>query len=396
MKQYVEANVSPRSNTSIQYFLKMWSSVSETLIFIFLGVSTIQEVHMWSWPFVCATLLLCLLWRASGEGPRDRFPPAAPCWNAVTFRDQFIIAYGGLRGAICFSLVFLIDDFPKKRLFITTTIVVILFTVFVQGMTIKPLVELLEVKKKKGALPTVSEEIHSRLLDHLLAGIEDVVGYWGQHYWKDKFEQFNKKYLRRFLIREEPQARSSILRVYEELERREQRGEEEQTPITHVEPRSQSRPLLPEEMDSIRRILSRNLHNFNNKVSPSLPRPLPRLLPRPLVLIPRERQTDPGLQPPHAAPGGTRRPLQDAPPPAPESGEQHPLLILTPTLGPVCSSSPRPVELDSPTSRPAGQPCSEDQGPAAEDQSPPEHQQPPGGRLPKKQLSVAFVNEKQA
>lgn len=67
MKQYVEANVSERSNTSIQYFLKMWSSVSETLIFIFLGVSTIQDVHMWSWPFVCSTLLLCLVWRATGS-----------------------------------------------------------------------------------------------------------------------------------------------------------------------------------------------------------------------------------------------------------------------------------------------------------------------------------------
>lgn len=66
MKQYVEANVSERSNTSIQYFLKMWSSVSETLIFIFLGVSTIQDIHMWSWPFVCSTLLLCLIWRATG------------------------------------------------------------------------------------------------------------------------------------------------------------------------------------------------------------------------------------------------------------------------------------------------------------------------------------------
>lgn len=32
MKQYVEANVSELSNTSIQYFLKMWSSVSETLL----------------------------------------------------------------------------------------------------------------------------------------------------------------------------------------------------------------------------------------------------------------------------------------------------------------------------------------------------------------------------
>uniref|UniRef100_A0A8C5CPR2 Sodium/hydrogen exchanger n=1 Tax=Gadus morhua TaxID=8049 RepID=A0A8C5CPR2_GADMO len=185
MKQYVEANVSQRSNTSIQYFLKMWSSVSETLIFIFLGVSTIQDVHMWDWPFVCSTLLLCLLWRALGVLLLTAVVNKLRR-NAVTFRDQFIIAYGGLRGAICFSLVFLIDDFPKKRLFITTTIVVILFTVFVQGMTIKPLVELLEVKKRKRALPTVSEEIHSRILDHLLAGIEDVVGYWGQHYWKDK------------------------------------------------------------------------------------------------------------------------------------------------------------------------------------------------------------------
>uniref|UniRef100_A0A3Q3AX61 Sodium/hydrogen exchanger n=1 Tax=Kryptolebias marmoratus TaxID=37003 RepID=A0A3Q3AX61_KRYMA len=228
MKQYVEANVSERSNASIQYFLKMWSSVSETLIFIFLGVSTIQDIHMWSWPFVCSTLLLCLVWRATGVLLLTAVVNKLRR-NTVTFRDQFIIAYGGLRGAICFSLVFLIDDFPKKRLFITTTIVVILFTVFVQGMTIKPLVELLDVKRKKRALPTVSEEIHSRLIDHLLAGIEDVVGYWGQHYWKDKL-QFNKKYLRRFLIGEERQARSSILRVYQELKRREQRGDEEAPP----------------------------------------------------------------------------------------------------------------------------------------------------------------------
>uniref|UniRef100_A0A3Q1JAR9 Sodium/hydrogen exchanger n=1 Tax=Anabas testudineus TaxID=64144 RepID=A0A3Q1JAR9_ANATE len=268
MKQYVEANVSEHSNITIQYFLKMWSSVSETLIFIFLGVSTIQDIHMWSWPFVCSTLLLCLVWRATGVLLLTAVVNKLRR-NAVTFRDQFIIAYGGLRGAICFSLVFLIDDFPKKRLFITTTIVVILFTVFVQGMTIKPLVELLDVKRKKRALPTVSEEIHSRLIDHLLAGIEDVVGYWGQHYWKDKFEQFNKKYLRRFLIREHHQAPSSILRVYQELERREQRGDEEAPP---VDPRSHGRPLLPEEMDSIRRILSRNLQNFNNKQTPAYSR----------------------------------------------------------------------------------------------------------------------------
>ncbi|XP_036404419.1 sodium/hydrogen exchanger 2-like [Megalops cyprinoides] len=275
MKQYVEANVSQKSNTTIKYFLKMWSSVSETLIFIFLGVSTIQDVHMWSWPFVSSTLFLCLFWRALGVLLLTAVVNKLRR-NAVTFRDQFIIAYGGLRGAICFSLVFLIDDFPKKRLFITTTIVVILFTVFVQGMTIKPLVELLEVKRRKRAPPTVSEEIHSRLLDHLLSGIEDVVGYWGQHYWKDKFEQFNNKYLKKFLIREDTQPKSSIVLLYQELERREQMGQEDsgrrERPQATEDSRVQSRPLLPEEMDSIRRILSRNLRNFSSKQIPAYSR----------------------------------------------------------------------------------------------------------------------------
>ncbi|XP_061089886.1 sodium/hydrogen exchanger 2-like [Conger conger] len=275
MKQYVEANVSQESNTTIKYFLKMWSSVSETLIFIFLGVSTVQDVHMWSWPFVSSTLFLCLFWRALGvlllTAVMNKLRR-----NPVTFRDQFIIAYGGLRGAICFSLVFLIEEFPKKRLFITTTIVVILFTVFVQGMTIKPLVELLEVKRRKRAPPTVSEEIHSRLLDHLLSGIEDIVGYWGQHYWKDKFEQFNSKYLKRFLISEDTQPKSSIVLLYQELERREQTGEEDHGRIESTQSLEdnhvQSRPLLPEEMDSIRRILSRNLRNFNRKQYPAYSR----------------------------------------------------------------------------------------------------------------------------
>lgn len=29
-------------------------------------------------------------------------------------------------------------------------------------------------------------DLSVKLIDNLLAGIEDVVGYWGQHYWKDK------------------------------------------------------------------------------------------------------------------------------------------------------------------------------------------------------------------
>lgn len=45
-----------------------------------------------------------------------------------------------------------------------------------------------------------------------------------------RFDQFNVKYLRRILIREDHQACSSILRVYQELERQEQRGDEDVPP----------------------------------------------------------------------------------------------------------------------------------------------------------------------
>jgi len=44
--------------------------------------------------------------------------------------SQFVMAYGGLRGAIAFALVVVLDEhvFPSKQMFITTTIVVVYFT----------------------------------------------------------------------------------------------------------------------------------------------------------------------------------------------------------------------------------------------------------------------------
>lgn len=50
----------------------------------------------------------------------------------LTKKDQFIVAYGGLRGAIAFSLGFLLTDHKMKNMFLTAIITVIFFTVFVQ------------------------------------------------------------------------------------------------------------------------------------------------------------------------------------------------------------------------------------------------------------------------
>ena len=51
----------------------------------------------------------------------------------IQWEEQFIAAYGGLRGAVAFSLVTMLDEsMPLRPVFITTTLVVILFTIFIQ------------------------------------------------------------------------------------------------------------------------------------------------------------------------------------------------------------------------------------------------------------------------
>lgn len=52
----------------------------------------------------------------------------------ITCPEQFIMSYGGLRGAIAFALSIMLnpDDIPSVDLMISTTLIVIIFTVFIQ------------------------------------------------------------------------------------------------------------------------------------------------------------------------------------------------------------------------------------------------------------------------
>lgn len=217
MRPYVEANISHKSYTTIKYFMKMWSSVSETLIFIFLGVSTVAGPHVWNWTFVIFTVFLCLVSRVLGVIGLTYIINKFRIVK-LTKKDQFIVAYGGLRGAIAFSLGFLLTDNQMKTMFLTAIITVIFFTVFVQGMTIRPLVELLAVKKKKESKRSINEEIHTQFLDHLLTGIEDICGHYGHHHWKDKLNRFNKTYMKKWLIAGDRSTEPQLISFYNKME----------------------------------------------------------------------------------------------------------------------------------------------------------------------------------
>ena len=50
--------------------------------------------------------------------------------------EQFIMAYGGLRGAVAFALILVIDNriIHTREMMVTTIIAVVYFTVFLQGL----------------------------------------------------------------------------------------------------------------------------------------------------------------------------------------------------------------------------------------------------------------------
>ncbi|XP_023582597.1 sodium/hydrogen exchanger 5 isoform X3 [Trichechus manatus latirostris] len=219
-KKYVEANISHKSRTAVKYTMKTLASCAETVIFMLLGISAVDS-SKWAWDsgLVLGTLIFILFFRALGV--------VLQTWVLNQFRlvpldkiDQVVMSYGGLRGAVAFALVILLDrtKVPAKDYFVATTIVVVFFTVIIQGLTIKPLVKWLKVKRSEHHKPTLNQELHEHTFDHILAAVEDVVGHHGYHYWRDRWEQFDKKYLSQLLMRRSAyRIRDQIWDVYYRL-----------------------------------------------------------------------------------------------------------------------------------------------------------------------------------
>ncbi|XP_072321951.1 sodium/hydrogen exchanger 5 [Eucyclogobius newberryi] len=217
--KYVEANISQKSRTTVKYTMKTLASIAETIIFIFLGISAVDK-SKWAWDtgLVSCTLVFILVFRAIGV--------IGQTWVLNRFRlvpldkiDQVVMSYGGLRGAVAFALVVLLDgeQVKAKDYFVATTIVVVFFTVMFQGLTIKPLVNWLKVPRSTSRKPTINEEIHERAFDHILTAVEDIAGLQGYHHWRDKWEQFDKNYLSKLLLRKSVYRKSELWEAYQKI-----------------------------------------------------------------------------------------------------------------------------------------------------------------------------------
>ncbi|XP_006113112.2 sodium/hydrogen exchanger 3 isoform X2 [Pelodiscus sinensis] len=219
-QKYVKANICEQSSTTVRYTMKMLASGAETIIFMFLGISAVNPA-IWTWntAFILLTLVFISVYRVIGV--------VLQTWVLNHYRvvqleiiDQVVMSYGGLRGAVAFALVALLDEkkVKEKNLFVSTTIIVVFFTVIFQGLTIKPLVQWLKVKRSEHREPKLNEKLHGRAFDHILSAVEDISGQIGHNYLRDKWSKFDRKILSKILMRRSAQkSRDQILNIFHEL-----------------------------------------------------------------------------------------------------------------------------------------------------------------------------------
>ena len=73
---------------------------------------------------------------------------------------------------------------------------------FSLGATIAPIVEWLNVKKADHGKLGMDEEVVYRAIDHVVHGVEDIIGNHGMHWWFHKLTVLNAKYINPIFTRD--------------------------------------------------------------------------------------------------------------------------------------------------------------------------------------------------
>lgn len=129
--------ISNRGKEAVQAFWEYAAFVANSLVFLLIGMHEAHQNFVAIWlPAVLAIALVTL----------GRAVAIYPCCflfsrssRRVTMKHQHILLWGGLRGAVALALALgLPPKVPQREEIITISFAVVAFSVFVQGVTMKP------------------------------------------------------------------------------------------------------------------------------------------------------------------------------------------------------------------------------------------------------------------
>nr|AXS78304.1 sodium hydrogen exchanger 8 [Anisakis simplex] len=144
MSQYTHFNVSPVTQITMQQTFRTLAFVAETCTFAYLGMALFTIKLVFHPMFILWSILLCFIARALNVFPLSFI--VNQCRQVqISLKNQFIMWFSGMRGAVAFALALHIsaEDETTKRMLLTTTLCITLFTIIFLGGSTLPLMKIL-------------------------------------------------------------------------------------------------------------------------------------------------------------------------------------------------------------------------------------------------------------
>nr|CAG4638354.1 EOG090X03SL [Cyclestheria hislopi] len=147
MSHYTHYNLSPITQITMQQTMRTISFTAETAVFAYLGLGIFSFPHRLEAALVIWSIVLCLIGRLFNILPLsalvNRFRE-----HKITKKMMFILWFSGLRGAIAYALSLHLEfEIETRRVLVTTTLIIVLFTILVLGGSTMPLLKCLKTKK---------------------------------------------------------------------------------------------------------------------------------------------------------------------------------------------------------------------------------------------------------
>ncbi|XP_078688149.1 sodium/hydrogen exchanger 8-like isoform X1 [Branchiostoma floridae x Branchiostoma belcheri] len=149
MSHYTHYNLSPVTQITIQQTFRTMAFLAETCVFAYLGLAIFSFRHNFKPAFVVWSIVLCLLGRAVNIFPLSYIVNIFRD-HKITKKMQFVMWFSGLRGAIAYALSLHLElEGEKRHVIITTTLIIVLFTILFLGGSTMPLMKLIKVDSRQ-------------------------------------------------------------------------------------------------------------------------------------------------------------------------------------------------------------------------------------------------------
>jgi len=139
-----KTTMSPRTLTALRSFWEYASFIINSLVFLLIGLEVRLGIVLRAWkPILIATAAIFL-------GRILSVYTLVPFGNLfskrIPFVWQHVLVWGGLRGALSLALALSLDStFPYRDQILNLTFGVVVFSILVQGLSIKPLLRMLRL-----------------------------------------------------------------------------------------------------------------------------------------------------------------------------------------------------------------------------------------------------------